>query len=161
MTVIDSAEASRQELMISSSSITASLDLTAPAVVRILEGFGGEREGETHLSVWCKHPGTSPGPAAARWSRCWRTSPARSCRVSPRPFSLWARSVLTRTWLIFLTTNYHHIISGVILPGCEEPPMTFMVDRLEVLLNLAIFCRRLQYDDLPIKTGLESLQCIL
>ena len=51
MTVIDSAEASRQELMISSSSITASLDLTAPAVVRILEGFGGEREGETHLSV--------------------------------------------------------------------------------------------------------------
>ena len=37
MTVIVSADASRQELMISSSSITASLDLTAPAVVRMIE----------------------------------------------------------------------------------------------------------------------------
>ena len=46
ITVIDSAEASRQELMISSSSITASLELTAPAMAGMLEVRGWRREAE-------------------------------------------------------------------------------------------------------------------
>ena len=95
MTVMLSAEASLQELMISSSSITASLELTAP--------------------VWMMYTSWH-----LTWSRSWTLVSWLA------NFSSSILQDLTPTFLAIRSVS----------SGWEEPPITFMVDLLTVLLNL-------------------------